>query len=210
MPGRTSSPTPSLRETGCVTAGMKESDVRLRGDVDGDGEEEDVYSLTDPRGKPPCRALLFAGTYSTSIDLLDDYVLRLGLPAPVALADVDGRAGAEIIVKVHAGASTEFLALYAVRAAALVRLSIEGRGDDAFGYGGSVTHLEGVDCSAAGEVVAAAAAPAPRAERYRVVRTTYEVDDDRLAISGRERKTIAAADLDSVPELAAPPFSSCS
>jgi hypothetical protein len=138
--------------------------------------------------------------------VLDESVFRLGLPAPNLIADIDGAPGKEIVVNVHAGASTQFASIFTLRGSRLIRVSIESA-DDLVPFGGSVAHLEGADCVPGGGFVIASASP--RGRGYVVTRTFFEARGTALVIDHAEERTVAPRDLNSIPEFAGPPFGSC-
>lgn len=189
---------------------------RLSGDVDGDGAADEV-SLAAPT-RPGCPYLVSVETATGVLvgELASDLGGATGLPALNTLADLDGDGDLEVAIDAHAGASTVFLALFDASGDALVRIAARrgpGRGE-LFAYGGSVGHLDGIDCAseqgpAAGGVVIASAVP--RGERYLVRRSFYElasgVLEHRAELS--ERHLVEADDLGQFAELAPVPFSSC-
>ena len=179
----------------------------LTGDVDGDGSDEAVTVVVDPGGRPGCRAFLVVrGVGAAPIDVLDESVFRLGLPAPNLLADIDRVPGKEIVVNVHAGASTQFASIFTLRGPRLIRVSIESA-DDLVPFGGSAAHLEGADCAPGNGFVIATATP--RGRGYAVTRTFFEARDAALAVDHSKKRRVAPRDLNSIPEFAGPPFGSC-
>ncbi|MFP5352856.1 MAG: hypothetical protein ACLGIB_09875, partial [Actinomycetota bacterium] len=117
----------------------------LRGDVTGDGAEDEVYLLRDPEGGPGCTDLLFvdAGEVVLASELSDGRRYALPQPRLNDLADIDGRPGAEIVVDLEQGASTQFVGLFTALAGDLERVRLPGEGGigDLFPYGGSVGHV---------------------------------------------------------------------
>ena len=73
----------------------------------------------------------------------------VALPTLNRLAQIDGRPGAEIVVNLAAGASTQFVGAFAVAEGTVERLATTGDEAssgtaDLFAFGGSVGHLEAV------------------------------------------------------------------
>lgn len=208
------SPTPSGLP-GCAAG--EELPGRLTGDVDGDGAPDEV-TLAAP-ARPDCPYAVIAGTAAGPLTgelARDPDGFTGGLPALNTLADLDRDGDAEVAVDVHAGASTVFLALFDASGDALVRIAARAgpaRGE-LFAYGGSVGHLDGIDCASeqgppAGGVVITSAVP--RGARYLVRRSFYElvagVLEHRPELA--ERHLVGADDLGQFAELAAAPFASC-
>lgn len=207
-------PEGSVRPAGALPACFDRDGARttdsLTGDVDGDGDDDEVTVVVAPEGEPGCRAFLIVRgeqTLVAAVEVLDDSVIRLGLPTPQMLAEIDGEPGAEIAVKVHVGASTEFAALFTVADSRLVQMSIASSPDDLVALGGSVTHVEGADCRPDGSLVVAEAVP--RGRRYAVTRTVLRAEGGALVVAAEKRRTVRSRDLDSVPEFAGLPFGSC-
>ena len=117
--------------------------TRLRGDVDGDGRADLVRTIPNWADSETCRARLIVksarGVLTRRIDPLTG--LLIAPPGLAGLVDLDRRPGLEIGVVVWLGASTGFADVYGVRGPELVRVNRE-----AFDYGGSLVHREGVDC----------------------------------------------------------------
>ena len=111
---------------GATPARWKPWSNELRGDVTGDGRMDTVFVGQRYPEKPICRRLLFV---ETATKLLVE-PLTLGslqgmwwdgrTPAPVALADIDRYAGAEVVVRMMAPRQTEFWAVYTVRRGKIV------------------------------------------------------------------------------------------
>lgn len=187
----------------------------LDGDVDGDGAEDSVV-LAVASGSPGCEAFVVV---STDDAVLSAPIEQEGLdpttapPGLVGLAEVDGRDGNEIIVRLASGASTEFMGLFSAAAGELKRLPVEdGEFGDLFPSGGSVGHLEQSDCGEPGSVVISVAVP--RGQRYLLRRAVYSFDGSGFTRQGRSssRQLIDADELASgeVPGFAAgAPFASC-
>jgi hypothetical protein len=185
----------------------------LQADVDGDGKTDEVRLVVDPEAKPGCRAWVTvstsAGWIAAPIDE-EDLPLDLGLPAldrPVAF---DTRAGAEVLVRLRAGASTEFFAVYTVVEGELRRVSIIHGNESApapltLASGGSVGHFDAVDCS--DDLIVMSRAVLKR-NRYRVTRSFFTPGPVLLGES-TVRERVGGGALGRFPEFAATPLGSC-
>ena len=197
-------------------------DVSLRagrpeaGDVDGDGVAEDVAVYYDPEGEPGCEGFVVAesaeGTYSAP---LETWRGEFGLPMPTlnSLVDVDGAPGDEVVVNMGTGASTQFVGIVIVDGGILRQVTTDvpsgsGVAPGLLGFGGSVGHMEAVDCVPGGGVIASFATPDGNV--YRVERTVYDVVGAELIEADQEVERVPAEKIDEFPEYAASPFGSCS
>ena len=188
----------------------------LDGDVDGDGSPDQI-SLFAGDGKPGCEAFLTVRTGDSlvSAPVADDsFSLEGGSPGLVGVAQIDGREGNEVIVRLIAGASTEFMGLFSMGGGPLHRLEVEGgEFGDVFPSGGSVGHLEQSDCGDDPGSVLIVTAVA-QGDQYLIRRAAYTLTDGvfaRDAGSSGER-TVPLEDLgtEAVPELSSgAPFGSC-
>ncbi len=202
---------PSCPNQQAVAADVSlETAGRLHGDVDGDGSPEEVAIYFDPVGEPGCQAFVLAGD---AAGVLETWTSDFGLPMPTlnSLVDLDGEPGDEIVVNMGVGASTQFVGVVAFEDGALRQVTLEGGAgmgpEGMFGFGGSVGHVEAVDC-ARGGVVASFAAPSGRA--YLVERRFFEFDGAELVPERVEKERLALEELDRLPEYAQSPFGSCS
>ncbi|HVF53878.1 MAG TPA: hypothetical protein VNC78_09780 [Actinomycetota bacterium] len=190
-----------FREPGEVTA-----------DVDGDGTDDVISIYIDPDATPGCQAFLVAETGGGLISGVMRYDPAFGLTAPrlAGAAEVNGVPGSEIVVDMGAGASTQFAGLFTYEAGALVQIEVRG-GDpnDLFAYGGSVGHVEAVDCTQDGLVVVSAALP--QADEYLLTRSFFAADGALLLpLRGEEQRIrIRLEELDRYPEFAHSPFGGC-
>lgn len=186
----------------------------LTGDIDGDGDEDEVLLALDEAGPEGCRAFVIVDSgdvvHALGIEQ-DGMTFDLNLPQLRGLAEIDGRAGAEIIVDLVAGASTQFAGAFTMGSGPLERLeTAEGVGsvDDLFAYGGSVGHLDGVDCTSDDEIVVTSAVP--RGARYLVERRFLVFDEGELRPTETERAGAPFEELaERFPELGGAPFASC-
>ena len=188
---------------------------RASGDVDGNGREDSVYLTEDEQGPAGCRLFLVvdAGDLVAATPAVDEGVEpALLAPRINALVQVDEGSGAEILVDLEQGASTQFLGMFTYTGAGLERVRLEGSAPsgDLLPYGGSVGHIEGSDCgSQPGTVVVATATPAGRGYELRTV--TYELVGASLRpLPDQEPpRMIEPSELGQVEEFRASPFGSC-
>lgn len=185
---------------------------RLAGDVDGDGSTDQVRLAVDPRARPGCRAFVVVRTAGGRLVAPieeRDLQTALGFPALDSLVGVDDRAGDEIVVRVTAGASTEFAGLFTIVDGELRRVRLDGPHGSLFPSGGSAAHLEASNCGPDGQVVIATATA--RDGNYVVERRFYLFDGVRLVKndSRTERHRVSPDELASLPEFRTPPFSLC-
>lgn len=219
-PTATPAPTPSPAAPACANQDAVVSDSSLRtgesasGDVDGDGVEDSVSIHFDPAGPDGCQAFVVAESDGGTVaGPLETWREDFGLPMPTinTLTDVDGEPGDEVVVNMGAGASTQFVGLVSASGESLVQVMPEGLPDQAaqgmFGFGGSVGHLEAVDCARFGGVVSSFAIP--RGNRYRVERRYLVFRGDDLQFSHVEVERVAPDLIDRLPEYSASPFGSC-
>ncbi|MFN2488546.1 MAG: hypothetical protein ABR529_02150 [Actinomycetota bacterium] len=189
---------------------------RVPADVDGDGTSGSVWLAVDPSAAAGCRALVVARAAETTwiapIRDFDELAFEtLGLPALSAVVPIDDRPGAEVVVDVTAGASTTLVGVFTLHEGALVQVALSGRGapdNDLLPYGGSVTHVYAVDCSADGAVVVSEASP--RGRRYVVRRWFYEPRGATWTAPRLESETVRPKHLGSMfPEFVSSPFLGC-
>ena len=204
------------RSEAAATDPARRSGGEVEADVDGDGAPDTVWIAHDPEAEPDCTFLLVAETEGvTLVAPLGEEGLTEG-PTPPGLSgayEIDGRAGSEVVVRLHSGASTEFFGLYSAGSGELERLEVrDGEFGDLFPAGGSVGHLESSDCVASGSVVITTAVPV--GNRYVVRRAAYTFDGKSFvpdrALSGRElvdEEDLAAGEVDGFASLG--PFGSC-
>jgi hypothetical protein len=222
-PRRSSATTPSsspTREYGTVCG--NESTVaedpaslrrgRIAGDVDGDGSTDRVSLSVDAHARPGCRAFVVVQTAEARLIAPieeRDLQVDLGFPVLDSLVGVDDRTGGEIVVRITAGASTEFAGLFTVVDNALERVQLNGPHGNLFPSGGSVGHLEASNCGPDGAVVISTATA--RGRRYVLERRFYSFEKTTLVEneSLTQRRRISPDALASFPEFGAPPFSLC-
>jgi hypothetical protein len=179
------------------------------------GSDDRVWIALDSDGEPGCRAFLVmegaGGVTGLAIDRADAPVGD-GFPRVSGLASIDERPGAEVVVDMLAGASTEFVAIFSMGGGGLEQLTIAGDDEygDLFPSGGSVGHLEASDCTTGppGTVVVSLAVPQGR--RYEVTRTFYLTQEGMLRRDRVERDRIRdPQDLESYQEFLGTPFGTC-
>lgn len=213
-------PTPDrvVLESDCPNAADAGTTPRLRippvlvGDVGGGSEEERVALAFDGDAARRCRALLAFEGDVEGVVALEGFTTEYGLPHPRlhALAAIDERDGYEIVIDMGAGASTQFVGVFTVRDGIVVELARpdDGTTGGLWPYGGSVGHVEAVDCIAGGGIVASIAVPHER--RYRLTRTHYSVEDGMLAQQHVERHDVTLREALTYPEFERSPFGGCS
>lgn len=185
----------------------------LIGDTDGDGSSDRTTVRIDPEASEGCTAAVVVeaatAIYSAPLDLLDPgaALSELGVPAARSLTELNGADGAEIIVTAHVGASTEFVAVFTIANGRLVRMSVDRDDDDLFGFGGSVGHLEAVDCTPAGDLLVTIAAV--RGRGYVITRSLYAPETSSFRLNETERSFTDPDGLADYPDLHAPPFGTC-
>ena len=197
----------------------------VTGDVNGDGRDDRVLIVGDERGDPGCQSFLAVmidgATYSGPVDPRGD-PRALQEPSILGLTDIDGRAGDEIVVLIETGASTQFAGVFTLTTEGLEPITPVGRGpgpfaaesagSDLFAFGGSVGHLEAVDCAPAGTIVMSAATPVgASAVSYRVERRYFQPEGTKLILDRSATESMVVEDLgvDRFPEFRGSPFLSC-
>lgn len=214
------SPVPSPSDVaGCPNAAAVAGDASLRtgdpvsGDVDGDGSDDIVAVHFDPAGEPGCQAFVVAESASARLAApLESWRSDLGLTEPTlnSLHEIDGDAGLEVVVNMGAGASTQFVGIVTADDGVLRQVHTDAPGpvgEGLFGFGGSVGHLEAVDCAPAGGVVSSFAVPAGK--QYRVERRFLVFEGTELVEESVEVERIPPEELDRFPEYRASPFGGC-
>jgi hypothetical protein len=184
------------------------------GDVDGDGRSDRVYLIVDPSAEPGCRAFVVVRSRDRlSAAALDDSLIsfELGFPRLNSLPAIDSEPGLEIVVDVAQGASTSFVEVLTFsqgRPAPVRPALISGIPAGLFAHGGSVGHLDAVDCRRGLVMVSSAAA---RSRGYLVTRRFLEPHGSRwlLRPSLTQRNTIRPQQIGRFEEFSAPPFASC-
>jgi hypothetical protein len=216
-------------EAGVVDSAEVPAEGVLTGDIDGDDTEDTIYlatdsAATDAAADAGCRSFLIATTettiYSAPVDPSGNP--RATEPSLNSLIQLDFEPGREIVVNLEAGASTQFVGVFKVTAEGIERITLDGRGpgpfaqelarDNLFPFGGSVGHLEAVDCLNPGLIVMSAAIPmGDSADRYEVERRFFRLDGTVLKLhpESTEVHEVEGLTVDRFREFAGSPFLSC-
>jgi hypothetical protein len=224
----TVSPTPSVavptcpEQQGSIEDPNLQQPGRLVGDLDDDGTADEVYLVVDRDGEPGCQAFLVAESdtelRSVPVEIVD-IPFELGFPRLISMPLIDDRPGAEVVVGVLAGASTQFAAVYTVVDGNLVQVRREGavRAEDSLlAFGGSVGHQDAFDCApevGQGVVVVSSAEPVGGGARFRYVRRFFVSPEPGVVAedpSLREEGTVRFNRFDTLHEFPNAPFGSCS
>jgi hypothetical protein len=189
----------------------------LIGDVTGDATPDRVYLSLDEAAPPGCQAFVVVSETTSVAAPIEGWDPSAGVASPTfnGLFQIDGRPGAEIVVNLAAGASTQFVGAFSATGGVVERVTTSSTketssgSNDLFAYGGSVGHLEAVDCASGGTVVVSSAIPKGR--RYEVSRSFYRPSGPTLQLqsSDSRRSVVAANEIDDFPEFASSPFGSC-
>ena len=157
----------------------------VTGDVDGDGSEDVVYVVRDDQGPAGCQTFVVAETSEGRLSVPaeePDVSYALQAPRIHSLVEVDDSPGAEILVDLEQGASTQFLGMFKVVDGALERVRIGGGSayGNLFPYGGSVGHIEASNCAneAGAELLVAIATP--NATEYTIRTVLYDMRGSTL------------------------------
>lgn len=195
-------------------------------DVDGDGAPDEVKLASDPQGTAGCTAFVAVETATGGTVAAPVWEIGTegGLPQPRlhGFVDIDGRAGDEILIDEAAGASTQFVGAFVYIGDSLQRVTVEGGVEsesapqvgNLFPYGGSVGHIEAVDCAGEGSVVISIATPSSDrsdAEEgiYDIERRIYLFDGAVLERQEIENHRVPVDRLNRFPEYSSSPFGSC-
>jgi hypothetical protein len=192
------------------------------GDIDGDGSNDKVWIALDPDAEPRCKSFLGVDTGASMFWAStnpDGEPRTLERPSVNTIAIINDQPGSEVVLNLETGASTQFVGVFTLGRAGIELMGVDGKGPSPFAgevaslipFGGSVGHLDGVDCS--GDLVAMSSAlpSGDEADAYDVetryfapLRTSFSLVEDMT-----ERLTVETADLDDTPTLSAAPFGSC-
>lgn len=198
----------------------------LSGDVDGDGSEDTIYLVADEQAEPRCRSFLVIDTGARSMSAAVDpsgAARALASPSLRLTAPINDAPGDEIVVNIESGASTEFVGIFTATSEGLARVEVEGKPpgpfaqeltrDALFPFGGSVGHMEAVDCAQEdGFVVLSAAIPSGSAAMvYDVERRFFRAEGATLTLVPEltEKREMRNHDVHDLPEFASSPFGSC-
>ena len=185
------------------------------GDIDGQGGPDPIFVVADAQGAPGCAGFvavdLGAEPVSAAVSF-PEIDPRFGFPSFNSTAAINDLPGEEIVVNVAAGASTQFVSVYTFEGAALIEVSFENAAGDktsgVFGFGGSVGHVEAVDCVADDRVVVSSATPKGR--RYALSRLFLDPLGAAWSAVGAERSIGSLRQVTNNPEFAGSPFLNCS
>lgn len=225
-PNRRAAPTPTptpAPEPVCPNQEAVVADESLRtgedlpGDFDGDGAPDSVSIYFDPDGEQGCQAFVVAELFEGGplSGPLETWRSEYGLPRPTlnAVREIDGAEGAEIVVNMGIGASTQFVGIVTEDEGRLVQVlpdvAAGELAEGLFGFGGSVGHVSAVDCAAGDMVVASFATPQGNGGDYKVERTFFDFDDAQLVRVGTETERVPLARIDRLTEFALSPFGGC-
>ncbi|HEU4480842.1 MAG TPA: hypothetical protein VFS18_03075 [Actinomycetota bacterium] len=193
---------PAAREGGSLSA-----------DVDDDGVSDEIFLVVDEGGPEGCRVFL-VGELADGVHPLplDHELLTLegARPRLVMVGQIDGTGGADVVVMLHAGASTEFEGVFAFDRGRWMQRGTKGsEAGDLFPYGGSVTHLEASDCGRPGTIVVTSAFT--QGDRYVVEERAFVFNgrDFVLDPSSKDVSEVGLEEIDSVEAFSTPPFGSC-
>jgi hypothetical protein len=197
----------------------------LTGDIDGDGSDDVVYLAQTRSGDRGCMAFVVAETEQGTVS---EPVWKIGreggLPQPRlnSLAQIDGDGGLEILVDEIAGASTQFVGAFTFIDGELERIEPAdpaagiwaGASDGVFPYGGSVGHVEAVDCADDGEIVVSVALPGDTPSKvdrgiYSVTRRFFAFEGAELIESDTQEEEVEFDFGKTYPEFGSSPFGSC-
>ena len=183
------------------------------GDVDGDGRSDRVSLFVDRTAEPGCRALVVVrDREGIEAATFDDGVVsfELGLPRLSSLHDIDSEEGLEVVVDIAVGASTAFVGVFSMASGRLERVRstrLPNIPAGLFAHGGSVGHLDAVDCRRKLVMISSAVS---QGRGYEVTRRFLEPGGDRWRLRGSltTRSSIRPQHIARFEEFSAAPFSS--
>ena len=187
----------------------------LTGDIDGDGQVDQVFLALDRTAPQGCQAFLVVQTPNTLLSSpVSAWESLGGLPSPRlhSLIQLNG-SGDEVVVDVLAGASTQFVSVFTVVDGRLEPMSAPGvqtaGGVTTFPYSGSVGHLDGEDCTTDGHIEIVSASP--KGNKYDVHRHVYSAQGAELKPlpSFDRTTTMTFSELSRLPGFASAPFGDC-
>ena len=192
----------------------------LEADVDGDGAADRVFVATRRDAPPRCRYFLVAQTGAAAVvrpirvaERDASFAAEIRIPELLALAEVDRRPGAEAVVVVWRGASTEFARIYALREGTFARLRVPGSlspSRDTFALAGSVGNVSAVDCRRRASGLVRTAIAANTGREYLLERRLYRLRGTVFHVVARGTSRVDHDRIDSHPAFRRPgPFASC-
>jgi len=183
------------------------------GDIDGAGGPESVFVFADEGGSSGCIGFVVVdleGEVRSAPVSYPDIDPGFGFPSLNSVASINDLEGEEIVVNVTSGASTQFVSVYTFDGTQLLEVAYENSfGDEAagvFGFGGSVGHVEAIDCLADRVVVSTAT---PKGRRYALIRRFLDPRGAAWVAEGEERSIGSLRRVTSKPEFAGSPFLNC-
>jgi hypothetical protein len=193
---------------------------RLAGELDDDGVRDGVFLVVDQAGEPGCQAFIVVddGDLRSAQLELEQIPFEMGFPRLIGLPLIDERPGAEIVIGVGAGASTQFAAVFTSVQGEIVPVlredapNLEG---SLLAFGGSVGHQDAFDCApeiGPGAVVVSAAEPLAGGAKFKYVRRFFFSQSPAVFAeeqSLREEGSIRFNRFDSLHEFPNAPFGSC-
>lgn len=214
------------RNEASVIRANEDPERALEGDVDGDGSADTVYLAQDEDAEPGCRSFVAVDTGARLISApVDPLGTERSLPKPALrfVVPINDVAGDEVVVNIEMGASTEFVGVFTTNDDGLARIELDGKGPGPFAqelgkdallaFGGSVGHMEAVDCATRdGFVVLSAAVPSgSSADVYEVERRFFRADGSVLTLvpALTEKHTVKNLAIEDFSEFARSPFGSC-
>ena len=226
--GVTHRPDPEGRcdnESSVVDSTDVPSEGVLTGDVDADETDDTIYIATDDEAEAGCRSFVVIAADGTiysapldptgTADALDEPRLR-------SVIQLDHEPGQEIVVHIGSGASTEFVGVMKVTAEGLEWITRLGRAPgpfaqdlghgNLFASGGSVGHLDAIDCLGPELIVMSAAIPiGDSAETYEVERRFFRLNGTKLTLQpdATEVHEVEGLTVERFREFAGSPFGSC-
>lgn len=206
-PGGSSSSVDVILDCPAQAEALTSGEARvIAGDLDGDSVSDQV-ALAEPTDGCPSTVVVEVGGAVRGMAIREE-TAGPGLPRLAGIIDADEDGGAEIVVAVAAGASTEFFGIFTWSVERLERLEVpSGRFGSLFPSGGSAGHLDASDCADERELVISSATPS--GDAYRVVRQFYELRSGRLEPADRQRLEVGADRIAAFEEFATTPFGSC-
>ena len=225
--GTATATSPPAEESACANEATVVEDPsfavsgRLKGDVNDDGVADEVSLAVDESGEPGCQSFIVMTseelTHATEI-AVPEIPFELGFPRLIALPEIDGRPGAEVVVGVTAGASTQFAAVYTWVDDRLVQIEREGAEspeENLLAFGGSVGQQFAFDCAPEvgdGVVVVSEARPVGNGARFSYVRRFFVSNEPGVVAedeSLRDEGTVRFNRFDTLHEFPNSPFGSC-
>lgn len=184
--------------------------------MDGDGSDDVVFVVRDDQGPAGCQTFVVAETAAGRLSVPaeePDVSYALQAPRVNSLVEVDDRAGAEILVDLEQGASTQFLGMFTVVDGNLERVVIGGGSayGNLFPYGGSVGHIEASNCTKEAGAELLIAMATPNAADYTIRRVLYDMRGATLKPLplGEQPPVATGSDVEGSEGFDSSPFGAC-